>query len=66
MTCSIPKTNPNHTKKTKSWWNEECKQAITDKTNALKKLDLTLSKKACAISRKIINNAKRKDLGKIM
>ena len=68
MTCSLSKTNPNHKKTPKSWWNEECKVAITDKKNALKRLrktrlpvDLIAYKRASAIAKKAINKAKRKD-----
>ena len=68
MTYSIPKTNPNHKKIPKSWWNEDCKQAIDNKINALKKFrktrlpsDLILYKRANAVARKTINEAKRKD-----
>ena len=68
MSCSIPKTNPNHCKTPTSWWNDDCKHAIAEKKNALKKLkktklpsDFINYKKACATARKTINAAKRKD-----
>ena len=65
MTCSILKTNPNHKKPSHGGMKN------ANKTNALKRLrktrlpsDLILYKRTCAISRKIINNAKRKDCEK--
>ena len=68
MTCSIPKTNPNHHKTPTSWWNDDCKQAINNKKKALKTLrktrlpsDLINYKRACAVAKKTINSAKRKD-----
>ena len=68
MSCTIPKTNPNHGKNPTSWWDENCEKAIKDKRNALKKLrktchpsDLVAYKRTSAIARRTIKNAKRLD-----
>ena len=51
-----------------SWWNDKCEQAIKDRKAALKILkkschpdDLIAYKRACAIARKTIKQAKRED-----
>ena len=66
---SFPKTTGHKpTKIPTSWWNEDCKQAILDRKNALKVLkksylpnDLIEYKRACANARKIIKKAKKED-----